>query len=78
MPEVDGVALLQHLAEQDSSAAIYLMTGLDLDAIRDAWNLGTELGLGMAGAFRKPVSVATMRSELAKHLEQGEGPVDPA
>ncbi len=70
MPGTDGVELLRFLAGQKSRAAIFLISGVDARVIHTTARLGRELGLNMAGELHKPVEVAGLQSELAKHYRE--------
>lgn len=69
MPKVDGVELLRKLAEQHSSTAIILVSGMDRSVIETTEELGKSFGLNMAGILKKPVDVDEISSMLLMQFE---------
>jgi CheY-like chemotaxis protein len=65
IPGIDGIELLQFLAEENSRASILLMSGIDPSMREAALHLGEARGLRMLGVVSKPVRVAELRSLLA-------------
>jgi EAL domain-containing protein (putative c-di-GMP-specific phosphodiesterase class I)/FixJ family two-component response regulator len=57
MPGFDGIELLRKLADQNSKAAIVLISGMDESVINTSKDLGTSLGLNMAGSLQKPLDI---------------------
>ncbi len=68
MPHIDGVELLRFLAENNSSSAIVLISGMDKSVIETSVNLGLSLGLNMAGSLRKPIDIDDARSMLERQF----------
>lgn len=57
MPGGDGIELIRFLAERQSRAAVVVLSGFDTRVLDAAVRLGTSLGLNMAPALTKPVTV---------------------
>lgn len=70
MPSHDGIELLRGLSERDCSAQIFIASGLDSRVLTTAEQLGTTLGLSIAGSFCKPVELETLRSLLRPHCKK--------
>ena len=68
MPHIDGVELLRFLAENNSSSAIVLISGMDKSVIETSVNLGLSLGLNMAGSLCKPIDIDDARSMLERQF----------
>lgn len=66
MPDMDGVELIRFLAENKSTAALILMTGVDKSVLHSAEQLAKEHGLNVLGALSKPFR----KIELTKLLEK--------
>lgn len=66
MPKIDGVELMRKLAEQQSTAAIILASGMDISVIETTIKLGKSLGLNMCGILQKPIDI----DETRKIIEQ--------
>jgi two-component system response regulator YesN len=64
MPMEDGIELISWLIEQQSKAAIYIVTGHNPSYARAALEIGRSRGLNIAGILQKPVSLATLRDIL--------------
>lgn len=64
MPNVDGVELLQLLAEEHCRALILLMSGLAPGMREAALRLGRAYRLNMAGIVAKPTRAAELRELL--------------
>lgn len=69
MPRIDGIELLRWLANNDSEAAIILVSGIDKSIIQTTMNLGISLGLNMAGLLTKPIEICDARALLEKQFE---------
>lgn len=70
MPNHDGIELLRGLAERDCRAQIFIASGLDSRVLTTAEQLGTTLGLTIAGSFCKPVELDTLRGLLTPHCKR--------
>lgn len=68
MPHIDGVELLRFLAENDSTAAIILITGMDRSVVETTESLGLSLGLNMAGSLSKPIDIDDAKSILERQF----------
>ena len=65
MPQVDGVALLAHLAERRCTAQLMIMSGYHPELLNSSRRLGSNYALDVRGTLRKPFGVA----DLTKALE---------
>jgi EAL domain-containing protein (putative c-di-GMP-specific phosphodiesterase class I) len=70
MPGTDGIELLRFLANQQSSAAIFVISGEDSRVVSTTTKLGREFGLNMAGEIPKPVEIIALRGALAEHYKE--------
>ncbi|MCG8610968.1 MAG: EAL domain-containing response regulator [Pseudomonadales bacterium] len=66
MPDMDGLALLRHLAEVDFDGKVAVISGLDSDILRMARDLGKAHNLDVLGAIQKPIQ----KEALALLLDQ--------
>jgi len=57
MPGGDGIEMLRFLAERRSRAAVVVLSGFDTRVLDAAVRLGKSIGLNMAPALAKPVTV---------------------
>ena len=57
MPGGDGIEMLRFLAERQSRAAVVVLSGFDARVVDAAVRLGRSIGLNMAPALAKPVTV---------------------
>ncbi|HXH03253.1 MAG TPA: EAL domain-containing response regulator [Candidatus Competibacteraceae bacterium] len=64
MAQRDGVQLLRYLADQDSSAGIVLMSGIDERIINTSKRLGESLGLNILATLQKPLELAALQRVL--------------
>ena len=64
MPGTDGVELLRFLSATRSRARILIMSGFDPRVLETAAELGSALGLRIAGTIAKPVRAADLRASL--------------
>jgi EAL domain-containing protein (putative c-di-GMP-specific phosphodiesterase class I)/ActR/RegA family two-component response regulator len=69
MPEADGVELLRHLAEEQSSARLLIASGADAEVLDAVETLAAERGLAIAGTLTKPVRAADLRDRLNEMRE---------
>ena len=70
MPNFDGIELLRGLASRDCAARIFIASGLDSRVLTTAEQLGTTLGLSIAGTFCKPISLEALKALLSKHKRE--------
>ena len=72
MPQIDGVELLRRLAGDDVRSPIVLMSGVDDKLLRTVGDLGTDLGLNMAGVLHKPIRAETfLRTMVSRSAPAG-------
>lgn len=64
MPDMDGIEVLNWLAEKRTSARIAVMTGYSATYTEVASALGTSQGLNIAHNLHKPFSIADLRHAL--------------
>ena len=55
MPDMDGIELLRHLADERVAARILIVSGFDQKILGMAERLGAARGLNMCGVVQKPV-----------------------
>ena len=65
MPQVDGVALLAHLAERNCAAQLMVMSGYHPELLNSSRRLGSNYALDMRGTLRKPFGVAELTKALS-------------
>ena len=70
MPGMDGIEFLRHLANQDFSGGILLMSSEDKRVLKTAMALAQAHNLNVLGAIKKPVSVFAL-SEVLTDLKPG-------
>ena len=68
MPSCDGIELLRYLFEQQSSAQVMLISGVDAKVLSVATHVGVELGLKMGKPLQKPIRVQQLRDCLAPFI----------
>ncbi len=67
MPDVDGVELIRFLAENKSTAALILMSGVDKNVLHSAEQLAREQGLNVLGTLSKPFRKKNLAELLEKY-----------
>ena len=65
MPEVDGIELVQWLAERGTKAEVILVTGYNPSYAEAAKILADVKGLVSVQTYTKPVSIKDLRAALA-------------
>lgn len=70
MPELDGVEVMQRLAERGCQANIVITSGVGSRVLDAARRSATEHGLNVLGVVSKPFSPATLREALG-HPSEG-------
>jgi EAL domain-containing protein (putative c-di-GMP-specific phosphodiesterase class I) len=73
MPGEDGVNALRYLADAQSAAKIFLVTGMDERTIASAEQYGLRRGLNVFGTLQKPFDP----DELLAHLERARAAIRP-
>jgi EAL domain-containing protein (putative c-di-GMP-specific phosphodiesterase class I) len=66
MPEIDGIEMLRHLADERVTARILIVSGFDEKILDAANRLGSARGLHMAGVLQKPVQIEELTELLKK------------
>ncbi len=66
MPDMDGIEVLQWLAEQRCEAAVIITTGYSPLYIDDARTLAEYQGLRSVDTLTKPIRAADLRTVLTK------------
>jgi EAL domain-containing protein (putative c-di-GMP-specific phosphodiesterase class I) len=69
MPVVDGIEVIERLANSHSSARLVLVSGQDRRVLASASRLATAHGLKVAAVFAKPFSAADLRACLVEQKE---------
>jgi len=64
MPDVDGIALLGILADEDCQAKILIMSGFHPELLKSGFRLGDGYKLDVKGTLRKPFGSAELRVAL--------------
>jgi DNA-binding response OmpR family regulator len=64
MPHVDGVALLEKLAEKHCTAQLMIMSGYHPELLNSSRRLGSNYALDVRGTLRKPFGVAELKNAL--------------
>ncbi len=64
MPHVDGIALLEKLAERNCTAPLMLMSGYHPELLNSSRRLGSNYALDVRGTLRKPFGVAELKDAL--------------
>jgi EAL domain-containing protein (putative c-di-GMP-specific phosphodiesterase class I)/AmiR/NasT family two-component response regulator len=66
MPVVDGIEVIERLAQSHSAARLVLVSGQDRRVLASASRLATAHGLKVAAIFAKPFSAADLRACLTE------------
>jgi len=64
MPDVDGIALLGILADQDCQAKILIMSGYHPELLKSGFRLGDGYKLDVKGTLHKPFGSTELRAAL--------------
>jgi DNA-binding response OmpR family regulator len=64
MPHVDGVALLEKLAERNCTASLMIMSGYHPELLNSSRRLGSNYALDVRGTLCKPFGVAELKDAL--------------
>ena len=71
MPGVDGLELVQWLAERGATLQVVIVTGFTPDYATYAKKLGEAKGLGSVISFTKPVRLAALQEALTWVVVKG-------
>ncbi|TWX72018.1 EAL domain-containing response regulator [Colwellia demingiae] len=64
MPEMDGVEVIRHLAQQNCPASLMLISGYDSGVLHSAETLALSCGLNVTKTFTKPINTEVLTSFL--------------
>ena len=70
MPGKDGIELLRELATLDRNPKVLIASGLDSRVLTTAQELGTSMGVDVAGAFCKPIALDELEVLLVRLKSQ--------
>jgi len=70
MPGKDGIELLRELASLDRNPKVLIASGLDSRVLTTAQELGTSMGVEVAGAFCKPIALDELEVLLVRLKSQ--------
>jgi EAL domain-containing protein (putative c-di-GMP-specific phosphodiesterase class I)/ActR/RegA family two-component response regulator len=70
MPGRDGIELLRELAALDRQPQVLIASGLDSRVLTTASELGTSMGVNIAGAFCKPIALDELEVLLIRLKSQ--------
>ena len=65
MPEIDGIEIMQWLADQGSTARVVVTTGYNPQYAKMAGLVGADRGLQTVKILTKPIRLADLRAALA-------------
>ncbi len=65
MPEIDGIELIQWIADQDHKAKIIVVSGWDPSYVKSAQTLAQLKGLESIETLTKPISLKDLRKALS-------------
>ncbi len=78
MPRMDGIAALRQFASRGCRSHIVLLSGADEAILRTAAQVGRELGLAVAGHWRKPMRVVELVELLREAIAAPSAPAAAA
>ena len=64
MPEIDGIEILRHLAEDGCKIPILVMSGYSGKLLESARSLGDAFGLPCVQSLKKPIRIKVLRQAL--------------
>ncbi len=70
MPQVDGIGVLQILADRKCRARILIMSGFHPELLKSGSRLGHGYDLDMRGTLHKPFGVGELREALTALVEE--------
>ncbi len=65
MPEIDGIELIQWIADQEHKAKIIVVSGWDASYVKSARTLAQVKGLDSIETLTKPISLSDLRKALS-------------
>jgi DNA-binding response OmpR family regulator len=65
MPEIDGIELIQWIADQEHKAKIIVVSGWDASYVNSARTLAQIKGLDSIETLAKPISLSALRKALS-------------
>jgi DNA-binding response OmpR family regulator len=66
MPQVDGIALLEKLADRQCKAKLLIMTGYHPELLKSGARIGDGYDLDMRGTLHKPFGIADLQAALRR------------
>ena len=72
MPSTDGIELLRVLADENISASVAIISGLDSKVLATARRLGFDYGLKMLDVLSKPISVDELEERLREAWKESQ------
>lgn len=70
MPEMGGVELMRHLAEQKFAGAIIIASGIDEETVSVAEEMAKMKNLNVLGHIKKPLGLDALRDILNRRLSK--------
>ncbi|WP_166360061.1 EAL domain-containing response regulator [Pseudomonas akapageensis] len=70
MPDADGLALIQHLANEGLAGALIVLSGAERNVLDNVSQLARQLGLRVLGSLQKPACAASLRKLLEQYLHE--------
>ena len=67
MPEMDGMAFLRHLAQEDHNVAIIIVSALDAKLLSSVVRMTRMYGIRLLGAVEKPILHGQLKELLEKY-----------
>lgn len=77
LPDSDGIELTRWLSDQNYSAHLILMSGVDKQILETTREIAAERGLNVIGALQKPVSIDELESLLCMPSETSQDSAAP-
>lgn len=68
MPDMDGIEFISELTRRHYKGGVILITGVNLDMLDVARDIGTQKGLNVLGCFTKPLPKDQLRRALGLPL----------
>jgi len=70
MPGIDGIEILRHLVEYNSSASIIFMSGKDSSVLQSAQKIAEQQGVNVLGLLSKPFLAEQLENVLGKYVSR--------